>query len=133
MFFNEVDEGLWFYLRGFELVPVPGSHPRYNSAFDLAEMYRTERLPSETLGDLEAKRLAHDKRMLIDWLDHSAKPSSCVVIRSHLYDRFADDLSGRVKLLLRETGMKRNELVLLRADGAHSLTSVVVAIGMNWR
>ena len=36
MFFNEIDEGLWFYLSGFDLAPVPGTHPRYNTAYDLA-------------------------------------------------------------------------------------------------
>ena len=37
MFFNEIDEGLWFYADGFRLAPIPGSHPRYNTAFDLAQ------------------------------------------------------------------------------------------------
>ncbi len=36
MFFNEIDEGLWFYTHRYELAPVPGSHPQYNTAYDLA-------------------------------------------------------------------------------------------------
>jgi len=117
MFFNEIDEGLWFYSSGFDLAPVPGSHPRYNTAYDLAESYLTERLAFETIADLEAKRLARDKQILIKWLDHNDPRTSYLLIRSHLYDRFADDLAGRVTPLFRETGMKRNELILLRAAG----------------
>jgi len=113
MFFNEIDEGLWFYSSGFELAPVPGSHPRYNTAYDLAESYLSERLPSETLLDLEAKRVARDKQILIDWLDHSDPRTSYLLIRSRLYDRFALDLAGHVTPVLRESGLKRNELTLL--------------------
>jgi hypothetical protein len=54
------------------LVPVPGTHAQYNTAFDLAESYRTERLPFETISDIEAKRLARGKWHLIEWLDHNA-------------------------------------------------------------
>ncbi len=35
MFFNEIDEGLWFYANGLEALRVPGSHPRYNTSYDL--------------------------------------------------------------------------------------------------
>ncbi len=115
MFFNEIDEGLWFYSSGFDLAPVPGSHPRYNTAYDLAASYLTERLPFETIADVEAKRLARDKQILLNWLDHDDPRSSYLLIRSHLYDRFASDLSGRVTPIFRETGMKRNELILLQA------------------
>ncbi len=116
-FFNEIDEGLWFYLSGIELAPVPGTHPRYNTAYDLAHSYLNERLPSETISHLEAKRQARDKHALIDWIDQS-EPSSCyLLIRGSLYDGFAGELAGRVVPLFRETGMKRNELVLLRVTG----------------
>jgi 4-amino-4-deoxy-L-arabinose transferase-like glycosyltransferase len=116
-FFNEIDEGLWFYLSGIDLAPVPGTHPRYNTAYDLAHSFLTERLPSETISHLEAKRQARDKRALIDWIDHSEPSTSYLLIRGSLYDGFANDLAGRVVPLFRETGMKRNELVLLQAAG----------------
>ncbi len=116
-FFNEIDEGLWFYLSGIDLAPVPGTHPRYNTAYDLAHSYLTERLPSETISHLEAKRQARDKQALIDWIDHSEPSTSYLLIRSSLYDGFAGDLAGRVVPLFRETGMKRNELVLLQVAG----------------
>ena len=66
---------------GFDLAPVPGSHPRYNTAFDLAHSYLSERRPSETLADLEAKRQARDKQALIDWLDRSDPRTSYLLIR----------------------------------------------------
>jgi 4-amino-4-deoxy-L-arabinose transferase-like glycosyltransferase len=122
MFFNEIDEGLWFYAKRFELAPVPGSHPRYNTAYDLARSYLNERLPSETIADIEAKRLAHDKHALIEWLDRSDPSTRYLLIRSYLYDRFADDLGSRVSPLLRETGLKRNELTLVEIKSNHPAT-----------
>jgi hypothetical protein len=113
MFFNEIDEGLWFYARGFRLAPVPGSHPRYNTAFDLAHSYLTQRRHSETLGEVEARRLAQEKQALFDWLDRRDRRQPYLLIRGHLYDLFARDLAGRVAPVVRETAMKRNELVLL--------------------
>jgi 4-amino-4-deoxy-L-arabinose transferase-like glycosyltransferase len=113
-FFNEIDEGLWFYLNGLELTPVPGTHPRYNTAYDLAHSYLTERLPFETLSDLEAKRQARDKQALIDWVTQCDPSTSFLVIRGSLYDGLAGDLAARVVPVFRETGMKRNEMVLLQ-------------------
>jgi hypothetical protein len=119
-FFNEIDEGLWFYSSGFDLAPVPGTHPRYNTAYDLAHSYLIKRLPSETISDLEARRQAHDKQALIEWIDHRELSTSYLLIRGSLYDGFAGDLAGRVIPLMRETGLKRNELVLLQVLGRRS-------------
>jgi 4-amino-4-deoxy-L-arabinose transferase-like glycosyltransferase len=113
MFFNEIDEGLWFYLSGLDLTPVPGSHPRYNIAYDLAHSYLTERRGLETITDLEAKRQARDKQTLFNWLEQDGARPSYLLLRRKLYDLMADDLGGRVFPLLRETGLKRTELVLL--------------------
>ncbi len=118
-FFNEIDEGLWFYLRGLDLSPVPGTHPRYNAAYDLAHSYLTARLPSETLSNLEAKRRARDKQAFLDWVDQCDPRTSLVLIRGSLYDTFASDLAGRVIPVFRETGLKRNELVLLQVAPRH--------------
>jgi 4-amino-4-deoxy-L-arabinose transferase-like glycosyltransferase len=117
MFFNEIDEGLWFYADHFNLVPVPGSHPRYNTAFDLAQSFLTDRHHSETLSDLEARRLAHDKQALFAWLDRCDPRTPYLLIRRRLYDLFAGDLAGRVTPRLRESGMKRNDLILLEVTG----------------
>ena len=126
-FFNEIDEGLWFYLSGFDLVPVPGSQPHYNSAYDLVDAYRTRRLPSETIENLDARRQLHDRQILMQWLDHNDPDTPYLLIRSNLYDHFATELSGRATPLFREAGLKRNELVLLHVAGRRPLTATAAA------
>jgi 4-amino-4-deoxy-L-arabinose transferase-like glycosyltransferase len=126
-FFNEIDEGLWFYLDGLDLSPVPGTHPRYNTSYDLAHSYLTERLPSETISQLEAKRQARDKQALIDWLDHGDSRRSYLLIRGSLYDGFARDLADRAVPVFRETGMKRNELVLLQVSDRRPVSTTAAA------
>jgi hypothetical protein len=116
MFFSEIDEGLSYYATELDLAPVPGTQRRYNTAYDLAQSYRTERFPHESVSDIEAKRLARDKRCLIEWLDQNSSGNSYLLIRRELYDRFCDDLAGRASQVLREQGLKRNELALLRAS-----------------
>ena len=96
---------------------MPASHPRYNTSYDLARSYLAERLPEQSLSDLEAKRRARDKQTLIEWLDHNGSRDSYLLMRSRLYDLLAEDLSGRVTPLYRESGMKRNELTLLHVEG----------------
>jgi 4-amino-4-deoxy-L-arabinose transferase-like glycosyltransferase len=123
MFFNEIDEGLWFYADHIELAPVPNSHPRYSTAFDLAQSFLAQRHHSETLSSLEAKRLAHDKRALLTWLDRSDKSTPYLLMLRRYYDLFADDLGGRVRPLLRESGLKRNDLVLLEVAGQRATAS----------
>jgi hypothetical protein len=116
-FFNEIDEGLWFYLRDIKLTAVPGTHPRYNTAYDLANSFLASRQTNETLLQLEAKRQSRDKQALIEWIDRtSANTSYYLLIRGALYDGLAPDLAGRAIPLLRERGLKRNELVLLQVS-----------------
>jgi hypothetical protein len=117
MFFNEIDEGLWFYASRLALAPVPDSHPRYNTAYDLAQSYLNDRRPFETITDVETRRLAHDKQALLDWLVRAHSRRQYLLIRNHLYDQFAGDLNGRVFPLLRETGLKRNGLTLVEVNG----------------
>jgi 4-amino-4-deoxy-L-arabinose transferase-like glycosyltransferase len=128
MFFNEIDEGLWFYARDFRLTPVPRSQPRYNTAFDLAHSYLTERHHSETLSDVEARRLAREKQALFDWLDRGDPGTRYLVIRGHLYDLFARDLGRRVTPLLRETRVKRNDLILLEVNPSESSLAASTAL-----
>jgi 4-amino-4-deoxy-L-arabinose transferase-like glycosyltransferase len=125
-FFNQIDEGLWFYLQGLDLLPVPGSQPRYNTSFDLVEAHRARAHPSETLAELDARRQVHDKQLLMDWLDHNDSTDSYLLLRSSLYDQLAPELSGRVTPLLRETRLQRNELVLLHIDGPRALAAGAV-------
>ncbi|MGO9916515.1 MAG: 4-amino-4-deoxy-L-arabinose transferase, partial [Isosphaeraceae bacterium] len=121
MFFNEIDEGLWFYLDDLDLTPVPGTHPRYNTAYDLAASYLAAHSPIVALSDLEANRQAHDKKSLLTWLDHAGPNTPYLLIRKSLLDRYATDLAGRVALVFSESDMKRNELVLLHVVGGDSI------------
>jgi len=123
MFFNEIDEGLWFYLNDLELMPVPGTHPRYKTAYDLAASDLAAHSPVLTLSDLEAERQAHDKISLMTWLDHADPNAPYLLIRKSLLDRYATDLAGRTVPLFSESGMKRNELVLLQVVGRDPITA----------
>jgi 4-amino-4-deoxy-L-arabinose transferase-like glycosyltransferase len=121
-FFNEVDEGLWFYLRGLDLEPVPGTQPRYSTAYDLALAVRASRGTADP-EVLDARREAIEKRALLDWLDRPDAAASYVLIRAALFDRYASDLAGRATPVLRETGLARNELVLLLGLGRWPLAA----------
>jgi 4-amino-4-deoxy-L-arabinose transferase-like glycosyltransferase len=116
-FFNEIDEGLWFYLQGMDLLPVPGSHPRYSTAYDLVEAYRSRPVPSMKLEDLDARRQAHDTAALFGWLAVPDPTTPFLLMRANLYDRLAGHLAWHATLLFRESGLDRNELVLLQVDG----------------
>jgi 4-amino-4-deoxy-L-arabinose transferase-like glycosyltransferase len=121
-FYNEVDEGLWFYLCGLDLAPVPGTRPQYSSAYDLAAAYQS-RQSLETLDMLDARREDLEKRALLRWIDER-DAGAFLLIRSSLYNRYARELGLRVTPVLRESGLSRNELVLLRANGRAPLASV---------
>ena len=57
--------------------------------------------------------MAREKQALLDWLDRRDPLARYLLIRGRLYDLFAAELAACTKPLLRETSMKRNELVLL--------------------
>jgi 4-amino-4-deoxy-L-arabinose transferase-like glycosyltransferase len=116
MFFKEIDEGLAFYVKNLDLMPVPGTHPQYNTAYDLAAGFLAGSR-GLTLSDLVTLREAHEMKSLSDWLDHAEPNTRYLLIRKNLLDRYAALLAGRVSPLLSESGMKRNELVLLRVVG----------------
>jgi 4-amino-4-deoxy-L-arabinose transferase-like glycosyltransferase len=111
MFFHELDEGLWFYLRDRALVPVPGSQPAYNDAFRLVEEQRQNRLEWDP-----DKRVEAQQKIFLDWLRRPERDlaSPYVLIRREKFERFAPALAGLVEPVHREHDLKRNELVLLR-------------------
>lgn len=111
MFFHELDEGLWFYLKGRALRPVPGSQPEYNDAADLVQEAKQNRLVLDP-----RERLNIEKRKLLDWIAREDRDAKYLLIRNRLYDQFAPDLVGLATPVYRETGLKRNELVLLRLE-----------------
>ncbi len=127
-FFNEVDEGLWFYLDGLDLVPVPETHPRYSAAYDLAAAYQGRGDASLTLEELDDRRERMEKQALLRWLDGRGASTHYLLIRSRLLDRYVRELAGRATPVLRESGLGRNELVLLRADGLAPLANGDAAV-----
>lgn len=115
MFFRELDEGLWFYLRDRELKPVPGSEPRYNSGYDLLDAYKSGRL----IWDKKA-RMQAASQTLVDWFQQTDRETPYVLIRADDYDLFADEFAQYVTPLYREPEMDRNELMLLQVKPADS-------------
>jgi 4-amino-4-deoxy-L-arabinose transferase-like glycosyltransferase len=113
MFFRQIDEGLWFYLHDRALVPVPGSQPRYNAGADLEDDFKNNRLEWDP-----NKRTENVKKILVDWLSRPDHASSYVLLRTKEYDLFARDLAGLARLVHREKGLSRNELVLLQTAPA---------------
>jgi hypothetical protein len=124
-FFNEIDEGLWYYLRGMDLTPVPGSLPRYNTAFEVAQTHGSRRIPKETLDWVNDNRQVHDRRVLLQWLDRNDFTSRYLLVRAEVYDRLASDMVGRVTPLFRETDVKRNGVILLQSAVRQPLSAAV--------
>jgi 4-amino-4-deoxy-L-arabinose transferase-like glycosyltransferase len=124
-FFNEIEEGLWFYMRGLNLVPVPGNQPVYNTAYDLVADYRENGEPGDTIAATEARHLARDRQVLTAWLDQAHDDDAYLLLRANLYDRHATELAARTTVVYREWGLKRNELVLLHVHD-HPLAAALV-------
>ena len=116
-FFNELDEGLWFYLRGHELSPVANARTRFNRGFDLRDDTAAKRFGTP------ARRVELAREQLADWARHVDPASPYVLIRGKIYDQLAGDLGPLVEPVYREQGVKRNDVVLLRAR-----TSLPVAV-----
>jgi hypothetical protein len=111
MFFHELDEGLWFYLRDRTLEPVPGSQPAFNDGYDFFQ-------EAEVNPQIYSVRVRMQKQLqvLLDWIARPDRATSYVLIRGRVYDRFAPALASLATPLYSEEGrgLKRNELVLLR-------------------
>jgi 4-amino-4-deoxy-L-arabinose transferase-like glycosyltransferase len=118
MFFRQIDEGLWFYLRDRTLTPVPGSQPRYNAGADLDDDFKNNRLEWDP-----NKRTENVKKILVEWLARPDRPASYVLVRTKEYDLFARDLEGLATLVHREQGLNRNELVLLHVNSAGTVAA----------
>lgn len=103
-FLHELDEGLWFYLRGRRLVPVPGSQPQYNDGFD-----QMTSLSGETL-------VARSRKLLAEWLHNDSSAGAYLLVRDKVYDVLHADFAGSTSVLFREPAANRNTLVLLRVN-----------------
>ena len=109
MFFHEIDEGLWFYLRGHDIIPVPGSQPEYNDAFRLVEDLRNNRYQADW-----RDRMKTQETKFVKWLNTPGRPSRYVLIRDKEFNFFEAELKGLVEPVYKEEGLKRNPLVLLK-------------------
>jgi hypothetical protein len=114
-FFNDVDEGLWFYLRGHNLSPVAAS--RFNRGFDLRVDANERKI------DTPARRVEQAREQLSEWARAADPASPFVLIRAKIYDRFAASIADLVEPVYRESGVKRNDLVLLRVRATAPLVS----------
>ncbi len=129
MFFHEIDEGLWFYLRDRTLVPVPGSQPEYNDGLDLYDEFQGSQAErdSRRLRQFEhqilLKRQETERQTLLAWLARPDRASSYVLLRNRDYDRLAPILAGLATPLFREQGLKRQGLVLLRVAPSESVAA----------
>ena len=116
-FFHEIDEGLWFYLRGPRLAPVPGSQPRYSESYAKIEQLLAGERSGGELAELSAGLLDRERRRLVDWLDHRGHDEPFLLIRDALYKRMAPALVGRAAPVRLEGSPDGTGLILLRACG----------------
>ncbi|MEO6811282.1 MAG: glycosyltransferase family 39 protein [Isosphaeraceae bacterium] len=124
MFYRELDEGLWFYLHGRDIVPVPNSQPRYNRGADLLDDFERKTI----IWDDNA-RIKADAQVLIDWLQSDQRQEEYVLIRTKIYDLlsspkfFGPELGGLAQPVLREENLNRHEVVLLHAPSRNPVAS----------
>jgi 4-amino-4-deoxy-L-arabinose transferase-like glycosyltransferase len=118
MFFRELDEGLWFYLKGRTLAPVPGSTPEFSKAADFFLAAREGRLEYD-----DAKRMSAERQILIDWLNGREHQSPYVLMRAEVYDRFNPGLETLATPIFREPRKERHALVLLRVREGGAMAS----------
>lgn len=109
-FFHELDEGLWFYLRGRRLAPVPGSQPRYSDSYDRLAA-DDARIPLDGPG----RRIPESRKILADWLGRRTA-ADYLLLRDKVYGPLAPDLDRVGALVFRESGTKRNGLILMRIE-----------------
>ena len=113
-FFDDLDEGLWFYAPTLDLRPVPplpdaDSAPLTNRGHAL----RASVEPDQGRAALAAARGHAAGARLAAWADR-AGPDKYLLIRGKLLDRLAADLPPTLAPVAREADVDRNEIVLLR-------------------
>ncbi len=112
MFYHDLDEGLWFYLRDRSLQAVPGTQAAYNDA--LSALDETTRKESAERQRLWRIRVEARYQTLVDWVKRPDRESSYVLIRQKEFALFDSLLSGLVLPIYEEKGLKRSNLMLLR-------------------
>ena len=111
-FLDDLDEALWFYGPRLDLQPVPPVRtdtPATNRGHTLRA--------SATLGQTRAEAIAARTRAAVDQLTawaNAAGPGAYLLVRGKLLDRLGPALPPTFTPVYRETGVERNEVVLLR-------------------
>ena len=108
MFYKELDEGLWYYLKNRTLAPVPGSTPEYSKAAD----FKFQSDEGTVIWD-DKVRTAAERKVLIDWLDGPEHQSPYLLIRAKVFDLFSPGIAERAEPIFRETGVDRNNKLML--------------------
>jgi len=111
-FFDDLDEGVWFYGPTLDLKPVPAlsvDAPRLNRGLALRSTVKS----GQTRAEVAEARTKQAIAQLTAWADQ-AGPNAFVLIRGKLLDRLAHDLPPRFAPVFRENGVKRNDVALLR-------------------
>ncbi len=118
-FLDELDEGLWFYLKGHDLAPIATA--RFNRGFDLRVAAAAGKV------DTPARRVELARGELAGWARQVDPTCPYALVRGKVYDRFAREVAGLVEPVYREQGLDRNELVLLRVKNPSPMASAPVA------
>ena len=119
MFFNEIDEGLWFYARGSAWHRCPavsrGTTPRLTWPIFISTSDATTRACSSSKPTVLP---VTSRRFWTGWtVSGETADTPYVLMRGRHYDLFAAELAGRATaVLLARRVMKRNELVLLKVS-----------------
>ncbi len=111
-FFDDLDEGVWFYGPTLDLKPVSTlslDAPRLNRGLTLRSTVKS----GQTRAEVAEARTRQAIDQLTAWADR-AGPNAFVLIRGKLLDRLAHDLPPRFAPVFREAGVKRNDVALLR-------------------
>ena len=111
-FFDDLDEGVWFYGPRLDLQPVPAlttDAPQFNRGHAL----RASVEPGQGRAEVAATRTRTAVNQLTAWANQVG-PNAFLLIRGKLLDHLGADLPLRFAPIVRETRVKRNELVLLR-------------------
>lgn len=122
MFFHQLDEGLWFYLRDRELSPIPGSAPEFNDGIAALRKIRDDAVVRDA-----KRRIERTRKVFLDWLLSSNRSSDyCLMLARDYDDAIADELAGLVTSIFRENDrapargpsrlLRRNGVVLLRVE-----------------
>lgn len=132
-FFHEIDEGLWFYLDGLRLAPVPGSQPRYSESYAKIEQLLEAEGSSSDLAGVSSALRERERRRLVNWLARRGREEPYLLIRESLYRRMVPAVVGRATPVRLGGDLDHAGLVLLRAEAEEVRTAGPAPVGSTLR